>query len=163
MTYIEHYSPGAPHHWNDALRFHWSGILACCCGRPLTKCKAQNSSYHIRCGHSCSVFAVLWHREEAVYKIFLSEHYWHLALKAASVVKCLRYRRKCWYWLAVSEYTSLCTDLIPCDLLATKWYPAASQLALLALTDITYLKSILCGSETLHRKLHCAATGNYYF
>ncbi len=41
---------------------------------------------------------------------------------------------------------------------------ASFLLAQLALTDITYLKSIfLCRFKTLLRKLHCAATGNYYF
>ncbi len=45
-----------------------------------------------------------------------------------------------------------------------KRYPATSRLAQLALIDITYLKSVFLGhSKTELRKLHCPASGNYYF
>ncbi len=48
---------------------------------------------------------------------------------------------------------SLCTNQIPCNLLAVKQYPATLQLAQLALTDFTYLKSIfLCRSKTILKK-----------
>ncbi len=64
----------------------------------------------------------------------------------------------------ISKYAILCTDPIPRDLLAVKWFPSTSQLAQLALTVITYLKSIrLCRSKTAHRKLCCAATVSYFF
>ncbi len=38
--------------------------------------------------------------------------------------------------IGISEYASLCTNPIPCDLLAAKWYPATSQLIWLAPTDV---------------------------
>ncbi len=51
--------------------------------------------------------------------------------------------------IGINEYARLCTSPIPCILLAAKWYPATSQLAQLALTDVTYMNSILlCSSKT---------------
>ncbi len=41
--------------------------------------------------------------------------------------------------IGIGEYVSQ----ILSDLLATKWYPATSQLAQLALTDVAYLKSFI--------------------
>ncbi len=62
----------------------------------------------------------------------------------------------------ISEYASLCTNQVPCNLLDVKQYLATFQLAYLALTDVTYQKSsFLCHSKTVHRKLHCAAAVNY--
>ncbi len=48
----------------------------------------------------------------------------------------------------INGYVGLCTDLILCDLLAAKRYPATSQLAQLALTDVTHLKSICLSHRT---------------
>ncbi len=64
----------------------------------------------------------------------------------------------------IDKYASLCTYSIPCDLLTAKQYPATSPLAQLALTDVTYLKTvILCLSKIVHRKKLCATTVNNYF
>ncbi len=53
----------------------------------------------------------------------------------------------------ISECTSLCTNQISCASLATKQHPATFQLAQLALTDVTYLKSVyLCRSKTVLEK-----------
>lgn len=54
--------------------------------------------------------------------------------------------------VGIGKYTSLCTDPIPRNLLAVKWYPAT--LALLALTRVTYWKSSL-----LHRSMTVGYTG----
>ncbi len=60
-----------------------------------------------------------------------------------SMGKCCRYYRKCWYRNGIGEFTSLYTDQIPYHIISgKKRYPATSQLAQLALTDITYLKAI---------------------
>ncbi len=54
--------------------------------------------------------------------------------------------------IGIGEYASLSTNL--------KWYLAASQLAQLALTDVTNLNSILLWhSKTVHRMLGFVATG----
>ncbi len=42
--------------------------------------------------------------------------------------------------VGIGAYASLCTDLIPCNVLAAKW--------------------LLCHSKTVHRKLQCAAIVN---
>ncbi len=55
--------------------------------------------------------------------------------------------------ICIGEYTSLCTSQIPCKLLALKPYPALFQIAQLALTDVTYLKSVfLCSSTKVLRR-----------
>ncbi len=61
-----------------------------------------------------------------------------------------------WYQYAgigIGKYTSQCTKQLPCSSLAAKLYPATFQLAQVALTDVTYLKSnFLCRSKTVLRK-----------
>ncbi len=53
----------------------------------------------------------------------------------------------------IGKYASLCTNHTPCNSLVVKRYPAAFQLAQLALTDVAYLKSIfLCCSKTLFKR-----------
>ncbi len=60
--------------------------------------------------------------------------------------------------------TPVCTNQIPYDSLSTKWYSATSQLAQLALTVVTYLKStFLCCFQTELRKFRCAATATTIF
>ncbi len=52
--------------------------------------------------------------------------------------------------VSIGEYASLHASQIPYNLLAATQYPATFQLAPLALTDVTYLKSVfLCSSETI--------------
>ncbi len=64
----------------------------------------------------------------------------------------------------ISEYTSLCTNQMPYHIFISGYQKYPSQLAPLALTDMTYLKSIfLCHSKTALRKLGCPASGSYYF
>ncbi len=66
--------------------------------------------------------------------------------------------------VGIGEYASLCLNQISCNLLAAKWFLATLQLAQLAFTDVTYLKSVfLRCSKTVLRKLCHAATGNYCF
>ncbi len=51
--------------------------------------------------------------------------------------------------IGIGKYAK-CTDPIPCGLLATKLYTATFQSAQLALTDVTYLKTVFpCCPKTV--------------
>ncbi len=65
--------------------------------------------------------------------------------------------------LISASASTLCTNQIPCYLLAARKYPSIFHLAQLALTDVLYLKSIFLAALTVLRKFCCAAIGNYYF